>query len=1279
MFGHIAAFEWRYQRRNPVFWVGCLIFFLFAFLAIASDNVQIGSAGTVHKNAPFAVVQIVALMGIFSVFVTVALVANVVVRDDETGFAPIIRATSVSKASYLGGRFVGACAAAFVVLAMVPLGIWLGSRMPWVDFEKLGPSLPGDYLFALFAMGLPTLLITAAIFFAIATATRSMLWSMVCAVGLFALSFIGRAATRNDPLLEHIAALADPFGASALAATTKYWSTFERNTYLPALAGTLLVNRLLWTAVAAGVFAIGYRRFRFEQRFEGGTGGAGPSAPAGEPARPARLSRARKAALRHQDELAALGEQNPAGVREMLAAAARAASTPLPDIPPATAATARAQLWELAKVDMTFVFRSPAYYVLIAIGLMLSCINLVFGGEILGSPSWPVTRLMVQALSNGYALLPLILAIFYAGELVWRDRDRGMNEIIDATAAPDWTHLVPKVAAITAVLVSSALIAVLAAIAYQALHGFFRFQVGAYLAWFVWPMSVEAILLAVLALFVQVLVPHKYIGWAVMLVYIVVTGAMGSHGFEHNLYTYGGTPPTPLSDMNGLGRFWIGQAWFQVYWAAFATMLLVFAHALWRRGTTVALGPRLRQAARHLRGRAGATLAGAAVVWIATGAWIFYNTNVLNRYVTQPEHDQLMADVEKTLLRYEKVVQPRVADVTLDVALFPRQARAVTRGRYTLTNRSTQPISELHLQWAENLRLDEVALAGATVKTDYPRLHYRIYGLATPMQPGESRTLDFTTTLEQRGFTNGQPLTAVVPNGSFVNNNEIAPSVGFARVGLLEDRAKRRKYGLPAELRPPKLEDDSARALNVLSHDSDWVNSDITITTDGDQTPIAPGRTVADSGLVKDPDARRTVRFRSDAPINQFFSLQSGRYDIRRSVWHAPAQGEQPAHDVALAVYYTPGHEFNVDRMLKAMAESLALFSERFTPYQFGQARIVGFPAYAAFAQSFANTIPFSEDIGFVQHWTDPTKIDVATYVTAHEIGHQWWGHQLVPADQQGASMLVETFAQYSALLVMEQHYGKDQVRRFLKFELDRYLRSRGGAVLDELPLDRVEDQDYIYYRKGSVAMYWAKEALGEAVVDRAMRKLLAQFAFKGAPYANTTDFLRLLRAEAGPANDALITDLFDRITLLDLRATDAVAKKLPDGRYTVTFDVSARKFYADGAGHETEVPMAEAIEVGVFSEKPGAAGFDASKVLRFETVPIAHGVPAHADTPDAGSTSRRWLSPFFTVDHAAHLPGTIPVTLVVDGRPTWVGIDPYNKRIDRNSDDNLVEVDTKP
>ena len=112
-------------------------------------------------------------------------------------------------------------------------------------------------------------------------------------------------------------------------------------------------------------------------------------------------------------------------------------------------------------------------------------------------------------------------------------------------------------------------------------------------------------------------------------------------------------------------------------------------------------------------------------------------------------------------------------------------------------------------------------------------------------------------------------------------------------------------------------------------------------------------------------------------------------------------------------------------------------------------------------------------------------------------------------------------------------------------------------------------------------------------------------------------------------------------------KATNASARRLPDGKYEVKFDVAARKFYADGAGRETEAPMDEMVEVGVFSAEPGKDGFDASKVL------LLHKVPIHGPT--------------------------VPVSVVVDSRPTWVGIDPYNKRIDRNSDDNLAKVDAGP
>jgi aminopeptidase N len=647
----------------------------------------------------------------------------------------------------------------------------------------------------------------------------------------------------------------------------------------------------------------------------------------------------------------------------------------------------------------------------------------------------------------------------------------------------------------------------------------------------------------------------------------------------------------------------------------------------------VALKPRLKQLPARLKGGAGLLLGAELAAWAGMGAWIFYNTNVLNSYLPQPEQEALQAALEKELLPFEKLVQPKIASVTLDVQLYPKEARAVTTGRYEIENRSDAPIAQLHVNWFNPWeKLDRLELPGATLEKEYPKFHYRIYRLQPALQPGEKRTLSFQTTVQQRGFGNGQPLTRIVDNGTFLDNTEIAPGIGMSRNPLLKDRAKRRKHGLPPDLRPPKLEDDNARAFNEFDHHSDWVTADITVTTDADQTPIAPGYTVSDTVS----HSRRTVHFKPDAPLNNFFSIQSARYAVQRDKWNS----------VDLAVYYHPEHAYNVPRMMEAMKLSLSMFSERFTPYQFRQARILEFPAYADFAQSFANTIPYSENIGFISHHTDPEKVDLVTYVTAHEIAHQWWGHQLVPADQQGASMLVESFAQYSALLVMEKMYGKEQVRRFTKYELDRYLRSRGGEVVEELPLARVEEQGYIHYRKGTLVMYWLREALGEDTVNRAMKKLLAQYAFKPAPYPNTRDFIALLRAEAGPQHDQLITDLLEKITLLDVKVTDASATKRPDGKYEVTLQVEARKLYADGQGKETEAPLDEPFEVGVFSAEPGKADFKADSVLRFERRPIKTGQQA--------------------------------ITLVVDREPRFVGVDPYNKRIDRNSDDNLKRVALK-
>lgn len=1203
MLRSVAAFEARYQLRAPLFAIGFALFFLLTFGSTTVDTIQIGARGNVNVNSPYAIAQTVAIMTLFALFVATAFVSNVIVRDDETGFAPILRATRISKRDYLVGRFSGAFLVAFLVVASVPLAILVGSWMPWLDADKVGPFVPLHYIYALFVFAFPALLVMSAFFFALATLTRSMMWTYVGLVAFLVL-FIASRVLLRDPAYDTIASLTDPMGFSALSRITRYWTAADRNTLLPPLEGLMLYNRILWLSLGAVFFGIAYWRFRFDAPGRKATKAA--AGTGAEPAAPA-----------------------PQAMQAIPAAAPGAA-------------TAWRQLAALTRFDMAFVFKSPAFFVLLAIGAFNAYGGLASVATQQGIDYFPVTRAMVDALAGSFTIVPIIIAIYYAGELVWRDHDRRTHEIVGATAAPDWAFVLPKVLAITLVLVSTYLVAVLVGVLFQLAHGYTRLELANYFKWFVAPGAVVTFLLAALAVFVQVVVPHKFFGWAVMLIYVVSSIALSSAGFEHNLYNYAAASPVPLSDMNGAGRFWVGQAWFLFYWVALAVVMLVLSHVLWRRGTESRFKPRFVRGLRRLRGAPGAVAGLGLVAFCASGAFIYYNTNVLNHYRTAPGREAFAAEYEKALLPYEKVPQPRITSTKLALDLYPKEARAESSGEMLLENRSGQPIDAIHVRWRPNYRLAirTLEVDGGTLEKDFGDFYYRIYKLATPMQPGETRTLRFAATLAEKGFPNSAPLTRIVENGSFIDNTEVAPILGMDRTMLLQDRAKRRKYGLPPELRPPKLEDMTAVGNHYLRHDSDWIDAEITFTTDADQVPIAPGRTLSDTTTGN----RRTLKTKTEAPILPGFSMQSGRYKVREETW-TPKGGGEP---VTLAVYYHPAHEHNVQLMLDSGRAGLDVFTEKFSPYQFRHYRVIEFPAYETFAQAFAGTIPYSEAIGFIQnHPKDPVagdeKIDLVTYVNAHELGHQWWAHQVIGADKQGMTMLSETFAQYSAMLVMEKLYGPEMARKFLKYELDSYLRNRGGEVVEELPSVRVENQGYIHYRKGTLVMYWLKEMVGEETVNRALRRLIAKYAFKPAPYPSSSEFVQMLREEAGPQHDALITDLFEKITLYDMKARDATAKKRADGRYEVAFTIDGKKLYADGQGKETEAPMSETFEIGVFTAQPGKKGFSKASVQHFEKRVLASGETR--------------------------------VTLVVDGEPKWVGVDPYNKRIDRNSDDNLTPV----
>jgi aminopeptidase N len=380
-------------------------------------------------------------------------------------------------------------------------------------------------------------------------------------------------------------------------------------------------------------------------------------------------------------------------------------------------------------------------------------------------------------------------------------------------------------------------------------------------------------------------------------------------------------------------------------------------------------------------------------------------------------------------------------------------------------------------------------------------------------------------------------------------------------------------------------------------------------------------------------NGRRYFHYKMDRPMLPFYCYLSARWDVKRGDWRG----------MPIEVYYDPQHAYNVERMIEASQKSLDYFSANFSPYQHRQVRILEFPRYAEFAQSFANTIPFSESIGFIADLRDPHDIDYVFYVTAHEVAHQWWAHQVIGADVQGSTMIVESMAQYSALMVMEKEYGREHMRRFLKYELDRYLRGRGGELIEELPLMRVENQPYIHYSKGSLVFYRLREEIGEAALNRALAAFIRDKAFQQPPYTTTLEMLDYIRAETPVEKHGLLADLFAKIVFYDNRVADARVQRRADGKYDVELEYAAAKHESDGVGRQAELALDDSVEVGVFARAANEHEQE-ERVLYLQP---------HRITQKQGV-----------------------IRLVVDEPPYEVGLDPYNKLIDRIPVDNRKTVD---
>jgi len=1192
MFLNFFLFEIKLRLKSISTYCFFLLWVVVAFCSVAATGFGPVGPGKVLLNGPFATQVIDVQLTFFGIIIIAAIFGTSILRDFQRDTYQLIFTKPIGKIAYLGGRWAGSLVIALLVFLGLPIGEALGSFAPWADHARIAPVDVGMLAYHYAVLIVPQIFFLGALFFLVAALTRRVIVVYLQGAALLILYLLGLATVvQTRSLNPYWPSVFDPVGIVMLRTITRYWTVVEQNSSWLQLNGLFLWNRVVWGCV--GIAALIAVVVLFPMSAEALT-----------------MRRSRKVKKAEQ---------------ESTAPPAPSFHNPLPKIATRfTFGTSVQQLGSLTRIYCRNIFREIPFWVITVLMIGFCMIRAHFAGNLDGADVWPVTYLMLQAVEGNALLFLLIVATMYAGELVWRERDTHFEQIHDALPVRSWIDTLGKLSALTAAEAFLLTVVMLCGILAQAIAGYYNFEVLQYLKELYLIVLPQVMIFALLAFFVQTIVSNKFIGHGIVIGAFVAENVLDAMGLTDRIYVYGDVVAYTYSDMNGYGHFVQPILWTSVYWLAWAVFLGVLASLLARRGAETDLKARLRSGRQSLPAYA-VMLILPVVAAIGCGGWIYYNTHVLNPFLTDRAARKTQAEYEKLYKKYERAPIPKIIAVETAVNIHPEWRSFNATGTYTAVNQSGKPIEDIYLT---NGRKSVKSIAfdrPATAKLADTAHGFWIYHLATPLAPGDSVKIQFACAYGNPGFRNSNEQAEFAYNGTFFDRDYF-PSLGYDAGRELDNPVRRREEGLGAQEELPDRGDSYGVNTNLFGPDSNFVTYRSVVSTSASQIAISPGYLKREW----QQDGRRYFEYDMEpARIQNFFSYLSGDYAIRRDKWN----------DVNIEIYYLRSHTYDLDKMVSAAKAGLDYYTKNYGPYQFGQFRIIEFPRYRTFAQSFPNTVPYSEGIGFIGRLERPDDIDFTWFVTAHELAHQWWGHQLVGGMEKGSNMMSESLAEYSALRVMQHKYGDEHMRRFLKHELDGYLRGRSGEVRHEPPLVLVQNEPYVWYQKGSMAFYALSDAIGEDKLNLALKELLDKWKMKGPPYPDTRDMVTELRKQTPPDLQYMVTDLFETITLYDNKTVSAKVQETPDHKYKVTLVVDARKMRANGEGAETQIPIHDLVEVGVFKGKK-----DSEEPLKTEKV---------------------WITqPRTTLE------------FVVDQKPTRAAIDPYSKLIDRNPEDNWADVE---
>ncbi|GAB3163360.1 ABC transporter permease/M1 family aminopeptidase [Telluribacter humicola] len=1148
----------------------------------------------VYPNNTLHITAMTVIGGLIWLLMGASICGEAAARDVQMRMHPLIYTTPVSKLNYLGGRFLAAFGVNALLVLALPVGLLLSFYLPGMEQDALLPFRPWAYLSVFLIIALPNAFVATALQFTFAVLSRQVMVSYMASLLLAIFPQLIAVSAANLFGNWDLVKLLDPVGVAGIVVNELgTWTPTEKNTRLITLEGMFLWNRVLWVSVAIGLLWLTYLRFSFTN-----------------PLTSSWWSRFKRRSNVQTNTYV----QNPL---------VRQTAITFPQVERSFGfATWFQQVLTIAWASFKKIARHPAGLTLVG---AIALASVAFSDQIMtqfGIPLLPTTQQVVDYLTapvsnvgTAWVVIPLLI-MYFVGELIWHEREGGLSDVADAAPVPEWVLLTGKLLGLGLILVVWMALLLAGGIGMQLVLGYDKPEIGLYVQTLFGIQLADYLLFALLALVIHVVINQKYIGYLVVLFVFSFMAFPSYFRVEHTMLVFGADPGWWYTDMRGFGPSLGPWLWFKLYWAAWALLLAVGARLFWVRGREQSLKYRIWLVQRRFtRSTTWVAMLGAGLL-LTLGSFVFYNTNVLNDYLTVSDIMERKAAYELRYGQYRNTLQPQLTATKLHVELYPEQQEARIQGTYTLVNKETEPIDSIHVGSVSGIEFHGVVFnrPAAAVLIDKV-LNHHIYALKQPLQPGDSLQLNFVVHYNQHGFSNSGTNALVMENGTNFTNYDLLPTIGYQHHREIDDAVLRKRHKLAARPALPSLCDREARKKPFSSAQT---TLETIVGTAKNEVAVAPGA-LQQTWTKGD---RHYFHYKTSASIGSEYTILSGSYAVQESKWK----------DVAITIYYHPEHNLNIARMLESVKSSLAYYSEQFGPYPYGNMNLVERAGPGGGATADAGIIYYGEQYALMNPDDSPDGFDLPYYILAHEVGHQWWGvARLTPAYVEGAGVLIEGLAVYSGMQVLEKGYGDNHLGKYVNYLHSTYEMPRSLASASLLRANEA----FLYYRKGGLAMHALSKYIGKEKVNDALRRLLQKRTSGELPLPTTLDLYQQIQNVTPDSLNYLLHDLFKENTYWRLKTEQFTAAQTKAGSWLVTMQVQAQKVIVDSTGQEKEVPMNDWLEVGIYEE-----GKELNK-------------------------------PLYLKMHRIHS-GKQTITVRVPRKPDRGGVDPNHLMIDLRRDDNM-------